>query len=342
MSFFERSRDARAHFAKSVAVISLLFHVMSVTLETRAEQILHLQSPAPVTALIASPDGVKVIAGSQAGLATYQVDHQNKCLRFEKSLTTRLENIHDLAISPDGRLLFAAGGTPGEAGKLEVFELASGESKFHVRLHEDLIYGIDLTADGKRVVTAGADGTVAISDASEAGTVMKFKGHSNRVLDAVFLVEDRFVSSSVDHTIRLWSIDQHSNLKTFSNHLDRVLQLALRPATQGESALPLVASISSDKTVRFWQPTIGRMVRFARLESTPTCVAWSPTGKAIYVGTESGALYCFDPETAEQLRQPKIFPKRIVSLSAITPTESGQYFLVIGMDNGFLELLLAE
>ena len=36
----------------------------------------------------------------------------------------------------------------------------------------------------------------------------------------------------------------------------------------------MVASASEDRTIRFWQPTIGRMVRYVRLESEPLCLAW--------------------------------------------------------------------
>jgi WD40 repeat protein len=36
----------------------------------------------------------------------------------------------------------------------------------------------------------------------------------------------------------------------------------------------MVASAAGDRTIKFWQPTIGRMVRYVRLDSVPLCVAW--------------------------------------------------------------------
>ena len=36
----------------------------------------------------------------------------------------------------------------------------------------------------------------------------------------------------------------------------------------------MVASAAGDRTIRFWQPTIGRMMRYVRLESEPLAIAW--------------------------------------------------------------------
>lgn len=36
----------------------------------------------------------------------------------------------------------------------------------------------------------------------------------------------------------------------------------------------MVATGSEDRTIRFWQPTIGRMMRYVRLESEPLDIAW--------------------------------------------------------------------
>ena len=57
----------------------------------------------------------------------------------------------------------------------------------------------------------------------------------------------------------------------------------------------MVASVSDDRTVRLWQPTIGRMVRFARLNSRPLDVGWLPVGSRIVVTCSDGHLRLVDP-----------------------------------------------
>lgn len=36
----------------------------------------------------------------------------------------------------------------------------------------------------------------------------------------------------------------------------------------------MVATAAGDRTIRFWQPTIGRMMRYVRLKSEPLDIAW--------------------------------------------------------------------
>ena len=59
----------------------------------------------------------------------------------------------------------------------------------------------------------------------------------------------------------------------------------------------MVASIGADRTLRLWQPTIGRMVRLARLESDPTALAWLADGRAVAVACADGHVRLIDPET---------------------------------------------
>ena len=60
----------------------------------------------------------------------------------------------------------------------------------------------------------------------------------------------------------------------------------------------MVASVSADHTVRLWQPTIGRMVRFAKLKATPLAVAWLPDASAVVVASDNGHVLLIDPDSA--------------------------------------------
>ena len=65
----------------------------------------------------------------------------------------------------------------------------------------------------------------------------------------------------------------------------------------------MIASASVDGTIRFWQPTIGRMVRFLRCPSRPLALAWSPTGDRLFASTESGDVLAIDPDEAKIVAQ---------------------------------------
>ena len=57
----------------------------------------------------------------------------------------------------------------------------------------------------------------------------------------------------------------------------------------------MVASAARDKTIRFWQPTIGRMVRYIRLDSEPLNIAWTNDGARILATCVDGRLRVIDP-----------------------------------------------
>ena len=64
--------------------------------------------------------------------------------------------------------------------------------------------------------------------------------------------------------------------------------------------LPLVASASDDRTIRIWQPTIGRLVRFIRLETTPLNIDWIDS-KTIAASCKDGKVYLIDTLELEVL-----------------------------------------
>ncbi len=57
-----------------------------------------------------------------------------------------------------------------------------------------------------------------------------------------------------------------------------------------------IITIGEDRTVRLWQPRIGRMVRFAKIDVTPRCIVWSQGGRGVFVGGEDGVVRQFDVE----------------------------------------------
>jgi WD40 repeat protein len=85
-------------------------------------------------------------------------------------------------------------------------------------------------------------------------------------------------------------------VRTLDNHTDVVRDLAVRP---GDHALAMIASAGADRTLRFWQPEIGRLVRFARLPGEPLAIAWTGGGERLVVACTDGHMRVIDPDTLE-------------------------------------------
>lgn len=245
----------------------------------------------PVTALTFSPDGKSVLAGSQSGLMAYDWP----ALLMPKRLATQVENVHDLAFSPDGKTLAVAGGTPGETGQVELLVWPEGNSLAVLAAHKDCVQAV-VWKDDTLFASASLDHEIVLWDARTRQPVRRLQGHSRGVTTLGFLPgTPLLVSGSLDQNLRVWNSDTGELVRTLNNHTGEVRQLAVRPLLERQ---PLIASISRDRTVRFWQPAIGRMVRFVRLESPPLAAAWLPEGKQLAVTTEAGQLLLIDPADA--------------------------------------------
>jgi len=103
------------------------------------------------------------------------------------------------------------------------------------------------------------------------------------------------LSAGVDQTIRVIDPAGRQTIRSLENHTAPVRDLALRRGVR--DGPPMVASAGADRTVRFWQPTIGRLVRFARLPVAPTAICWTASGSHVLAACEDGRLRAVDPDT---------------------------------------------
>ena len=169
-----------------------------------------------------------------------------------------------MGLAFQGRRLAECGGRAGEKGQVRIWE--EGKLVRSVDAHEDLIYRVVWSEDGKTLFTAGADKRIGVIDV-ESGTLQYLEGHTGAVL-ALAVRGDLLVSGSADRTIRVWK--GRTLLRSIPNHWDGVHALAFSPDGK------YLASGSADRTVRIWQPEIGRLVRIVEgHDGTVLDLAWT-------------------------------------------------------------------
>jgi WD40 repeat protein len=241
------------------------------------------EAKGPVTAAAFAADGKHVVLGSQSRIEVRSWPE----FAVMRTLQVELPQIHDLKFSPDGGSLLVAGGAPAEEGAVEVLRWPSGERIYRAALHADVVYRVAWSPDGSRWATAGGDSLCLVCDAKTGDRRAQYRGHSRPVLSLGYLPDGgAIVSAGLDATVRLWNSETGEHVRTLDNHLGPVNDLAIRRA----GSTVIVATVSDDRTIRLWQPEIGRLLRFARLPSPPRAVAWSLAGDRLLVGCNDGQV----------------------------------------------------
>jgi len=246
----------------------------------------------PVTALAVTPDGSALLRASQHGVSIHLA-----WWRF--SLATKLEQVHALAFSPDGRRLAVGGGSPAERGLIELWSWPRARLEATLTGHADVVYDLAWCDDGTVLASASGDRTVKLWNVFHGKAERTLEGHSAPVLCLAVSPERRLLcSGGVDQTIRVWELPSGRLLRVMDNHLDAVQALAFRPAL-AKAGPVILASGGADRTVRIWQPAIGRMVRIIRHPAAVHALVWRPDGTELYSGAADGWVRTLDADQGE-------------------------------------------
>ena len=276
----------------------------------------------PITDLAYSNDGSSIVVVSQLGIrveatgglgAVGKLDTGqtpgSESPELQSKVQTKIPNLHCVEFSPDGKHFAVGGGTPSEEGVVEVFRWPSAERVARFSYHLDSVRSV-AWVDSERLLSASIDRQIKFwSIKDEAKSLGEFRGHSRSVNALCILPDEKsFVSAGVDQSVRVWRLDSRTPVRTLNQHTGPVHALALCPRRDG---LPMVASASADRTIRFWQPTIGRMVRYVRLRSVPLDIAWLNDGLHIAAACEDGRVRLINADDVKVVGEKSIFENPI-------------------------------
>jgi WD40 repeat protein/beta-lactamase regulating signal transducer with metallopeptidase domain len=245
-----------------------------------------------------------------------------------------------VAMSRDGQLLAAV---PATAARIQVWNLKTGEEVAQNGIgHEDWVADLAFSPDGKRVVTASADGTVRTWDA-ERGLQELLLRHDNTVRGVAVSPDGKWIASnSTDNAVRLWDAATGHEVRRLPGHgrLGGQRPIAFsrdgrRLATWGDGDLKLhVWDVAAGKTIHEWEvpPADVREAQMAVFGRRPTPevpassrlwtssdighAQFSPDGSLLVLAMIRG-VYLFDVETGKQVQM--ISATRILRSAAVAP-----------------------
>jgi WD40 repeat protein len=224
--------------------------------------------------------------------------------KLQDNLTMQYEELgRRLVIAGDplqGLAYLAKAASMGAGGPAHELLLAqavrdSSGALFHVP-HDNSVYRVRFSPDGKRFVTSSYDFQARIWDAA-SGALVATLPHEGPVRIGEYDAAGRLiVTSSQDGTARLWDAADGRALHVFSGHLGRV-RAAISP-----DGTRVVTMATDDETVRIWEAATGKPLQAIRVPGAgQNACAFSADGTLIAAGETTGPIHVWDAATGRSV-----------------------------------------
>ncbi len=194
--------------------------------------------------------------------------------------------------SADARFLTAS--ADGSAG---VWDAKSGERLATLDHAPNEVFGVQSSADGRRILTSTLPEGPSRKDAAglwDAGTLQRIAWleHDDVLRAARFdRAGDRIATAGRDKLVKLWASSDGTLLRTLSGHTAWVNSVEF--SSDGRTLL----TAAEDNTVRVWDVHTGQVLH--KLDDAglgvPTQAAYAPDGQTIAIATEAGTIWLWQP-----------------------------------------------
>jgi WD40 repeat protein len=239
--------------------------------------------------------------------------------------------ITSFAFSPDGGLLAAAGGAPGQYGEIRLWDVRSQRLVRTLQGHRDAIYSVAFSPDGRTLAAASYDRLVSLWPVT-GGPPRMLKDHIDAVYAVAFSPDGREVASAAgDRTIKVWEASTGRRLYTLSEPAAEQYTVAF--SRDGRH----LAAAGADKMVRVWDVTTtgGKLARSAFAhEGAVLRVLFSRDGRQLYTSGDDRRVKVWD---VDSLTEQRVLERQPDWSPALALDPSGQS-LAIGRFDGSLAL----
>ena len=175
--------------------------------------------------------------------------------------------------------------------------------------HSAEVWGVAVSADGRRAVSASSDTTLKVWDVVRGQAIHTLEGHSGFVLGVAVSADGRrAVSASSDTTLKVWDVEIGGQaIQTLEGHFATVWGVAV--SADGRRAV----SASSDTTLKVWNVETGQAIRtieghFGLVRG----VALSPDGRRAVSASNDKTLKVWDVETGQVIHTLEDYSRRWV------------------------------
>jgi WD40 repeat protein len=163
--------------------------------------------------------------------------------------------------------------------------------------HTGPVSSVAFNADGRLLVSGGADQIVKVWDLQSRQEEHSFRGHKNWISSVAFSGNGAYVvSASVDKTVKLWELVGREGTPGYG-HTREILAVAVSPDGQ------LMASGSADRAIRLWEMATGKeLFTLTGHMDQVTALAFTPDSKTLVSASDDRQLKIWNTETGKEIR----------------------------------------
>jgi WD40 repeat protein len=243
--------------------------------------------PPVVTAMAYSPDGsLLAVTGYHEVLI-----HKSDGSAIVARLTGEAPRVESVCFSNDGKYLADCGGSPGEFGLVQVWNVSDLKLFKAYQISGDSIYGISFAPDDKTVAFGGADKAVHRINVADGKELLDFRAHADWVLGTLFTIDGKqLVSAGRDRALKLIDLETSRFVDDINNPVEACLCIARSPKADqvlygGDLGGARLYTISDNQGRTSGRIDTNLLRAFDKQPAAVTAVAISPSGAAVALGT---------------------------------------------------------
>jgi WD40 repeat protein len=266
-----------------------------VTLETGGHMAL-------VRSMLFTPDGKLLItAGDDKAIRIWDVASGRTLRTLRGQIGEGIAGkIYALAVSPDGKLLAAAGRMNFSRHgnhSIRIYDLKTAQISALLEGHSGAVLSLAFSSDGRQLASGSSDGTAIVWDVKTRARLQHLKGHASDVNRVAFTLDgERLATASDDRRVMLWRLRDGRQVARTAPLRGKVFGLAVSPVT-GD-----IAASTQEGEIALLDDRTGRTIRSMSSEGAEFLnLTFSPDGRWLLTGAGAAPYHClvFDVERGQ-------------------------------------------